>query len=52
MSRLSTLVNNDQITFEQVHSPVMATPAIIATAKIGTALVAVAAAYTSDCYAK
>ncbi|AEX43137.1 hypothetical protein CDHC01_0069 [Corynebacterium diphtheriae HC01] len=47
MSRLSTLVNNDQITLEQVHSPVMATPAafgagVVAGAKACGALVAAA----------
>ena len=44
---MSTLVNNDQITLEQVHSPVMATPAafgagVVAGAKACGALVAAA----------
>lgn len=47
MSRLSALVNNDQVTLEQVHNPVMATPAafgagVVAGAKASGALVAAA----------
>lgn len=47
MSTLSNLVNDDQITLEQVHTPVMATPAAFAAgvgmgAKASGALVAAA----------